>query len=362
MDAEKLARLDGLLDARDLAAVWFAQPGAFGWLTGGGNVVNAAGGAGVAAVGYDGAELTVVTNNIEAERLREEELPDGVPVSTYQWHEQSLADAVAETSATPAAADFDVPEFETVDPTPLRQPLTDRDIERYREHCETVAAALEGVCRSIDAGDTEQAVAGAVRRRLASEGINAPVVLVGGSERARRYRHYTPQDVRLGEYALLSVTARNNGMYASCTRTIGFDLPTEIERNHERAMLVDATTQAATRAVGSRDGTAGEVFEHLQGVYDVAGCPEEWHNHHQGGATGYAGREWIATPDHEATIELPMAFAWNPTVQGAKSEDTVLVREDGIETLTATGDWPTATIKPHDFDGVLDRHDILHRA
>ena len=36
-----------------------------------------------------------------------------------------------------------------------------------------------------------------------------------------------------------------------------------------------------------------------------------------------------------------MAYAWNPTVQGAKSEDTVVVSGDGIEVLTATGDWPT---------------------
>jgi hypothetical protein len=36
------------------------------------------------------------------------------------------------------------------------------------------------------------------------------------------------------------------------------------------------------------------------------------------------------------------AFAWNPSIVGAKSEDTVLVSARGVEVLTATSkDWPT---------------------
>jgi hypothetical protein len=35
------------------------------------------------------------------------------------------------------------------------------------------------------------------------------------------------------------------------------------------------------------------------------------------------------------------AFAWNPTGQGAKVEDTVLLTDAGLEVLTVDPDWPT---------------------
>jgi hypothetical protein len=63
-----------------------------------------------------------------------------------------------------------------------------------------------------------------------------------------------------------------------------------------------------------------------------------------------------------------MAYAWNPTVQGSKSEDTYLVTADGVENLTATGDWPTRSVEPVDTDATataadaaLERHAPLER-
>jgi hypothetical protein len=78
----------------------------------------------------------------------------------------------------------------------------------------------------------------------------------------------------------------------------------------------------------------------------------------QGGATGYAGREWVATPTLDASVRLPMGYAWNPTVQGVKSEDTVLVTEEGFEPLTTTGEWPTRTAAAVGTDVERKRHDV----
>ncbi len=359
-------RLDDYLAARGLEAVWFARPNGFAWLTGGDNVIDADADVGVAAAGYDGA-FRVVTDNIEAARLADEELPDAVAVESFPWYTRSLADAVAERSPSPAAADFDVPGFETVDATRLRQPLTDGDVERYRELGREAAAALETVCRNLEPEDPEYEVAAGIDISLASRDVNTPVVLVGGGERARSYRHFTPTDAPLGDYALVSVTAERGGLCASLTRTVGFDAPDWLAERHRAAARVEATALAATRAAATGDlgdgggpGTAGDVFEAIRAAYDAVGFDGEWEQHHQGGAAGYAGREWIATPDATDPVVEPMGYAWNPTVQGAKSEDTHLVAADRFETLTKTGQWPTHEVDAVDVSGVPDATFDLH--
>ncbi|MDS0477936.1 M24 family metallopeptidase [Natrinema sp. 1APR25-10V2] len=365
---DKRERLEAFLESHDLESVWFARPNSFAWLTGGSNVVDRETDAGVAAIGYDGDEVTLVTDNIEADRIVSEELPDletsAVEIERFPWHASSLSDAIAERVGDGrAAADIDIPGFERVDPTPLRQPLTERDCERYRELGRETAAAVESVCRELQAEDTEHEVASALRIALSAREIEAPVVLVGGAERAQAYRHYTPTRAELGDYALVSVTAERNGLHASCTRTVAFDPPEWLAERHEAAARVEATALAATRAAANgddpADGTAGDVFDAIQDAYAAVGHEGEWEHHHQGGAAGFAGREWIATPGHDAPVEAPMAYAWNPTVQGAKSEDTVLVADDDIVVLTTTDRWPTTTVEAIDGDLELVRPDIL---
>jgi Xaa-Pro aminopeptidase len=355
----RATRLDALLAARGLEAVWIARPDAFAWLTGGSNVVDRASGVGVAAARYDGS-LAVVTDDIEAARLADEELPD-VPVESYPWHASSLAEAVAARTREPAAVDFPVPGLASFDGATLRQPLTAEDVAAYRELGADVAAAVEGVCRSCEPTDTEREVAADLRGRLAAVGADAPVALVGGSERAPRYRHYTPTEAELGGYALVSVTGRRGGLYASCTRTVAFDPPPWLADRHAAASRVEVTALAATRRIGREGGTSGDVFETIQEAYAAVGHEGEWRAHHQGGAAGYAGREWIATPDGDEPVRLPMAYAWNPTVTGAKSEDTALVTEDGIEVLTRTGEWPEREVEAVAEDEAMMRPAILTR-
>ncbi|QWC18323.1 M24 family metallopeptidase [Halorubrum sp. 2020YC2] len=363
--AARTDRLDAYLDERGLEAVWFARPNGFAWLTGGDNVVDGDATTGVAAAGYDGGGLRVITDDIEADRLAAEELPDAFAVESFPWYADSLAGAVADRSPAPAAADFDVPGFETVDGSRLRQPLTDDDVERYRELGREAAAAVETVCRNLEPEDPEYEVAAGIDISLASRDVDTPVVLVGGAERAGTYRHFTPTDASLGDYALVSVTAERAGLYASLTRTVAFDAPDWFEERHRAAARVEATALRATEAAAAgalaggsggddRDApdTAGDVFEAVQAAYDAVGFPDEWEQHHQGGAAGFAGREWIATPDGDEPVRRPMGYAWNPTVRGTKSEDTHLVASDLTERLTKTGRWPTHEAEPVDVAGI----------
>ncbi len=349
--------LDALLTDRSLEAVWLAQPNAFGWLTGSDNVITATDPVGVAAAGYDGDSVTVVTANNEADRIREE-LPE-TTVRSYEWHESSLAEAVAKRSPMPGAADFDVPGLESVDVSEYRQPLTDDDVEQYRALGTETAEVVEEVCRALSPEMTERAVTARLKHAFVERGIHVPVALVGGAKRVQRHRHFTPTDAPLGEYAIVTLCTVRAGLCISITRTVAFDPPAWLTERHHAAARVHSTALAATRAVGTRGGTAGEVFEAIQDAYAAVGHPDEWRRHHQGGAGGYATREWIATPDSEAPVTLPMGYAWNPTVQGAKCEDTVLVTDDGVETLTRTGEWPTTAVAAVEHDLSHPQHDVL---
>lgn len=349
----KRERLDAHLAAEELEAVWLAQPASFAWLTGGSNVVVAEDPTGVAAVGYDGSSFSVVTDNIESDRLRDEELPAGIDVTTFEWYASDLERAVRARSPQPAAADFPVTGFDRLDPSSLRQPLTAADIDRYRRLGRESASALEAACDRFTDGMTERDLAADISQRMIDREIRTPVVLVGSGRRAQTYRHFTPTDAPIDDYALVSVTAARGGLYASLTRIVTADPPAWLWDRYRAVAAVETAALAATRRVGSAGGTAREIFDEIRAAYESAGHAGEWRNHHQGGAAGYAGREWFATPESTDAVHLPMAYAWNPTVAGAKSENTWLVSADGIECLTPGG-WGSVTIETPDGTATVE--------
>ena len=106
--------------------------------------------------------------------------------------------------------------------------------------------------------------------------------------------------------------------------------------------------------------TLGEMFKVIEKAYADNGFPGEQALHHQGGSTGYAGREAFADPDSQVRVLDNQAFAWNPSITGVKSEDTILCRGGGVELLTTvSADWPK--IRGKFADQSLDRPDILVR-
>lgn len=355
---DRLDTLDELLTTQRLEAVWLARPNSFAWLTGGDNTIEENPAIGVAAAGYDGESVEIITANNEADRIREE-VSNELSVTPYDWYASSLENAVAERSVNPAAADFDVPGLDAIDISDCRHPLTEDDIEAYRALGQETAEVTESVCRTLTAETTEREATAALRSAFAERGIDVPVALIGGAERAQRHRHFTPTNEPLSEYGIVTLCTVRSGLCISITRTVAFDPPTWLTERHHAAARVQSTALAATQAVGNRGGTASDVFDAIQEAYATVGYPDEWQLHHQGGAGGYATREWIATPDSDAPVTLPMGYAWNPTVQGAKCEDTALVTNDRFEILTRTGDWPTTTVDAVGYDASLPQHDVL---
>lgn len=67
--------------------------------------------------------------------------------------------------------------------------------------------------------------------------------------------------------------------------------------------------------------------------------------HHQGGATGYRTRDWLAHELSSKTVQINQAFAWNPSITGTKTKETCIAFADRIETITATPGFPQIEIE-----------------
>ena len=136
---------------------------------------------------------------------------------------------------------------------------------------------------------------------------------------------------------MVVASAARYGLYASVTRLIHFGEINEELRSKSRACAeIDAVMISATTV-----GTAVEqVIATALEAYASHGYAEEWKLLHQGGAAGYRSREYFAYAGCRHVVQDGQAFAWNPSITGVKSEDTILVAASGPEVITATGDWP----------------------
>jgi Xaa-Pro dipeptidase len=237
------------------------------------------------------------------------------------------------------------PWFEPLPTQPTRPALAScrlelgpEEVERYRANAAAAAQALVEVLPGLQPGQRELEAAGLLAGHLQELGFTTPVVLVGGDARMQVHRHPLPTDAPLGRFALLAFTAERHGLYTSMTRIVSFGgPPRDLEVRVETAAEVDAAVLAAAQP----GRTLGELFGVLAAAYAAGGLPDEWRLHHQGGLTGYKGREIFATPTDDTVLPSTCAVAFNPSVTGGgKSEDTVLVTEDGVEVLTRTPALP----------------------
>lgn len=132
------------------------------------------------------------------------------------------------------------------------------------------------------------------------------------------------------------------GLNISMTRVVYFDgIPEEIRERYTKTQYIFACMQLMMRD----KMTYQEYFEKIKQLYASAGYPEEWKKHHQGGPTGYGCREYVVTPGEKRTMKAEQAYAWNPTIQGTKCEETIYFDGIDVEILTKTENWPRKNVK-----------------
>jgi Xaa-Pro dipeptidase len=327
-------RLRELMEEHGLGALLLSTPANFAWYTGGAdNRVHHGDPVGVASVLLTPDSARILTNNIEAPRMREEQTPE-MELVEHSWHEEPSALLRDLTGGAGVGTDFPStsgPDL-SAEISPLRYVLDEDAIKDYRRLGEDTVQAMSESADSLSSETDEFEAAAELSSACLRRGMYAPVLLAATGERLARHRHPVPHGGPLGKQTMLVVCAERGGLFVSLTRMIYFQEPDpETARRQEaceeilRRMREEATREGSTLA---------EAFEDCRRFYAEAGFPEGWRDHHQGGMTGYASREIIATPETRQEIRQGQAFAWNPSLVGAKAEETFVLGQDGPEILT----------------------------
>lgn len=290
----------------------------------------------------------VVTDTIEETRLHGEEHLDalGFDFDISPWYAMN-----PRTTSTMLTDDGDVDEAIRK----LRRVLLPAEQARLRVLGQDATAALEAAARATQPGDNEFDMAARIIAEARRRHGTAVVNLVGTDERIRQYRHPVVADKRFERFGMLIICMRREGLVVSCTRLVhAGPVPQELQDKLQKVATIDARVIAATRP----GRTLGDVFDDLVSFYAEVGEADQWQRHHQGGLAGYAPREVVATPGDPTVIEAGMMAAWNPSIVGSKSEDTVLITSDGFEIVSqASADWPKVDVN---VDGkIIQRPGIL---
>jgi len=356
-------RVDGALRrarqvaaARGVAGVVLTRPGPVAWATAGMNPpIDRTAGTDVVWLAIGEHSAGIITTEVEAPRIEAELRPAdlGLGLVATPWWGGDDGDAMVRTAADllgspPSRLGSDGhPAFGTDldhDLTAARLALSEPEQEQLHVLGRDAAAAVEGALRQWSPGETDWAIAARIAGAVEAVGADAPVLLVGGDERLRRWRHPVAVGAAVRGLVMAVLVARRDGLHVALTRYASTAAPEPVL----------AQALAATRAVHREvlaacrpAATVGSVLTTLDRGYAERGYPKAWTAHYQGGPIGYGQREFEIAPSQTGSpwwshpLAAGTAVAWNPSLPGgAKDEDTYLIEDDAAVPVTDTGQWP----------------------
>ncbi len=351
----KHKRLNSLMDRKNLDKIILLKSNNFAWLTGGGeDYVDISTEFGTSYLVVTREEITIKTDNIEVERLRNEE----IPVELFNIEVSSWLESKAIPRQGKIGSDFYSEQYIYIENelSEIRSELLPSEIKRYRWLGRETAIITERIASGVEPGMTERDIAGEMAGEFIKKGMLPIVNLVGADDRVYNYRHPVPKNNKIVRYVMIVACSRKWGLVVNLTRIVHFgSLNVELERKYKAVQKIEQQYLENTR-----EGQLNKVIiERAMKEYETAGYPDELKKHHQGGITGYESREEIVTLNSTSKVRVNQAYAWNPSITGVKIEDTFLVTDNGLECITGSGDWPVS--KFHIQGKEISRPEILIR-
>ncbi len=321
----------------------------FSWVTAGAsNTVLLTAETGVAEVLVTTQDAWVLTDEIEAQRLQDEEIPANFKLYANPWADAGVRESFVRdaTNGGKVLSDRPIPHVEKRLPPFLqhhKKVMMSSELERYRLVGRKASEAMTEVLQAAKPTWTEYQLAGAGAEALWARGLHPALTLVAGERRLPLYRHATPSSDLLGREAMLVFCALRYGLYANLTRFVCFgELADEHAELHRHVREIEAQALSFCQSGTTLDA----VYHALAQAYEQHGFPNAIREHHQGGTTGYLSREIVANPFTTDSLAENMPVAWNPSLPGAKIEDTFVIVNDGkLENLTFDPNFPNVEVE-----------------
>lgn len=345
----KLNRVYQFLDENNLDGIFLTQVRNFYWITAGlGNnqiVRNNEIGAASVLILRNGKKYLICKGS-EADRLMDDSMAAlGYELVRYDWYKSNpkydIREKILDRLSDDGTIGSDVKYPGTILVSgkfaKLRYKLTDTEIKKYRWLGKECTEAVEHVCRSIIPGMDEYEIEYITANALLSRGITPTVLLIAADERIYKYRHALAGGKKLERYAMINVVGEKWGMSIAVTRFVHFGtLPNDLRLKLKAVAKLNTLFEIST--VPGKP--LNKIFEECKEWYADVGWEGEWKLHHQGGATGYMSRELAIYPGVDGVVLENQAYAWNPTITGAKIEDTIIIHADSFEVVTRSENWP----------------------
>ena len=346
---EKERRIHAMLTDLGYDSLIITRRDNFAWLSCGGRAV-------VAYTVPDSPVFLVVTPqekyavglSIDLPRTMDDELVGQgyQPVSLPSFG-KTPAEAALEVAEGKVAADSPIPGADSIGPavTALHEPFTPEEMERYAAASLESGEILHQLAHWVESGMTERHVFAHMWKLYLERGFEGCCMFVGSDERIRRYRHAAPSDKPIEKAVLLAPCTSKWGLHVPNSRMVYFGEPPDDIRRRFQAV---ATMQAAMVASTRPGVKLSSLLELCFSLFESLGYPEERTVHWHGGPSGYQPSYFERCQDPEEVVKPNMAFTWYMTVAGAKSEELMLVDEQGASLKSVAPGWPMLEIE---YDG-----------
>lgn len=260
---------------------------------------------------------------------------------------KSPAEAALKVATGRVAADGPFPGADDIGPAvmALHEPLTPEEMDRYAAVALESGELLDELAHWVEPGKTERQVWAHMWKLYLERNFEGCCMFVGSDERIRLYRHAVPSDKPIEKGVLLAPAAAKWGLHVPASRMVYFGEPPDDIRRRFQAV---ATLQAAMVSTIRPGVKLTELLETVFELFESLGYPEERTVHYHGGPAGYQANYPERCQDPEEVVKANMAFAWYFTVAGAKSEELMLVDEQGASLKSVAPGWPMLEI---DYQG-----------
>jgi Xaa-Pro aminopeptidase len=356
----RLGEVRGILEQRQIDGIMLQHQKNVSWLIGGRSHVNIASEPACCVLIITRINCVLISNNIESDRLIEEEIGlgndrDAITVKAWPWNQPELKNKIISQYSSQIDKFIIDGELEN-ELLQLRSRVDKEDESELLKLGELTADAIEQTALNIVRGQTEFQIAGELARQCLERELEPIVNLIAVDERTFTRRHPQPTAKNLDKHAMLVVCGRRNGLIASASRLIHFGtIPTDLLNKHQAVAEIDAKLMNVTKP----GNTMEQIYRQIPKFYEQAGYSDEYKLHHQGGLTGYATRERLAIEGEKTVVTEGQVYAWNPSIAGTKSEDTIYVKNNLPSIITAGKHFPLMEIRVE--DQIWKRPGILKR-